>query len=292
MSLTENALLTAAKGKTSTVEVYFEQLQEKMTTLLTHTTTANASTELQSGWKSLGDDPGSVLRDLYITKNPHPKQDRYKLVELEDSDQRYATIHLKHHAALGSLIEGDIFKDILFFDKEGNIYYSYLKGAELGKNLFVDKDLNQDLVQAASPIVSIAKTDPKKKFEGFNFTGFYVHDGKMTGYLVGPAMKWGLTMGAIAFEVNADRFTSVMSDRSGLGKTGGVELVSADMQQINFIDQEVNPLGAAQADLVAKAMDGQTITGDVDIKGELSLAIAEPMNVFGQKLGRLHPSEL
>ncbi len=282
VKLTENALLNAARGKTGMVEVYFQQIQQKMGSLLTHTTTSNAATELQSGWKTLGDEATSQIRKIYLEDNPNSPEERYKLGEVDAGYNRYASAHGKYQAEIGKLLEGDIFKDMMMFDKSGIMYYSYLKTDEFTKNINQDGVFQPQLVEAVEPILQSAIKDPKTPIKGFNFTGFLLKDGKIKGYLVGPATKWGLTLGAIALEINTDRFASILGDRSGLGKTGGVELVSDSMEQVDFTNHTTSQLTGTENALVAKAQSGQVVTGDVEINGDKSLAIAVPVNVFNK----------
>ena len=280
--LTENALFNAARGKTSTVEVYFQQIQEKMGSVLTHTTTQNAATEIQSGWKSLGDTASADLRRLFIDENPNGAADRYKYLPAEKGFNRYLSAHSKYHEGIGGLLEGDIFRDMMLFDKDGNLYYSYRKSNVFGKNIDSDKGFEPKLKQAVDPILTSAKEDPKKVIEGFRFTGFILENGSMTGYLIGPATKWGLTLGAVALEIDTSRFEAILSDRSGLGKTGGVELVSSDLEQIDFINHTTSQLSGTQSALVTKALAGEVAQGDVEKDGEKTLAISVPFDVFGK----------
>ncbi len=280
--LTENALLNAARGKTSTVEVYFQQIQEKMGSLLSHTTTADAATEMLSGWKTLGEDATGTARDIFIKNNPNSADERYKYLPESKEFNRYISAHAKYQNEIGKLLDGDIFRDMMIFDKEGNLYYSYRKSDEFGRNINAGGNFQSKLVEAVNPILESAKQDPKKPIEGVNFTGFLLHDGKISGYLVGPASKWGLTLGAIALEIDTSRFSSILSDRSGLGETGGVEIVSSDMEQVDFTHHSTGQLSGTQSELVAKTLAGEVATGDVDMNGKKTLAISVPVEVFGK----------
>ncbi|WP_321339101.1 methyl-accepting chemotaxis protein [uncultured Cohaesibacter sp.] len=280
--LTENALLNAARGKTSTVEVYFQQIQEKMASLLTHTTTQNAATEMQSGWKTLGDKASAEMRKIFIQDNPNPAGERYKYIPNEENFNRYLTAHAKYQENVGQLLEGDIFKDLMIFDKFGDLYYSYQKTDEFGKNIKTKGAFQPKLADAVNPILKSALEDPKKVIKGFNFTGFILNNGGISGYLVGPASKWGLTLGAVALEIDTSRFSSILSDRSGLGKTGGVELVSTDMEQVDFAQHTTGQLSGTQSALVSKSLAGDVATGDVDVDGKKTLGISVPVEVFGK----------
>ena len=66
VKLTETALMNAAKGRVSTVTVYMTQLGNKLKDMASHTTTAEAATELNGGWSVLKENASKTLRpDLY-----------------------------------------------------------------------------------------------------------------------------------------------------------------------------------------------------------------------------------
>ncbi|SNY92834.1 Methyl-accepting chemotaxis protein [Cohaesibacter sp. ES.047] len=281
VALTETALLNGAKGRTSTASVYMDQFQKKLMSLVSHTTVANASTELQSGWKSLKDEAASTVRRLYIDENENSKKDRYKLADASDETILYVRAHGKHQQLIGELLEGSSFRDLIAFDKEGYAYYSYLKGDELTHNIADKGGMNPKLAAAAAPIVAIAKDDPKAEFSGFNFTGFVEVDGRITGYMVAPMKKWGLTLGAVALEMDTTKLAALMSDKTGLGETGSVQLISSDNKVINFRDQTVSELPASMANLANSALSGKVAADDVFVDDKEYRAIAVPMNVLG-----------
>ena len=281
VSLTETALLNAAKGRTGTVVIYMEQLQEKMNTLVTHTTTANAATELQSGWKMLKEEAATIVRQLYIADNPFAEGERNKLVEVEGLKNHYTKAHKKHQEKIGELLAGGVFRDLIIFDKEGDAYYSYLKGDQLAKNVYREGDLHHKLASQVMPITKLAKEDPKKAFDGFNFTGFINVNGRTTGYMVAPVGKWGLTLGAVAFELNTQKLTEFMGDKTGLGKTGILALVSSDMKNVDFTNNRIEELPKSFTEIATTTLNGALAKGDVLHGDQKYRAISVPMTVLG-----------
>ena len=252
VKLTETALMNAAKGRASTVTVYMTQLGNKLQDMASHTTTADAATELNGGWGVLKDDAARTLREIYVEKNPHNKDERFKLAAGEDSAIYYNKIHGKHQERVQALLAGDLFSDMILVNKEGNIYYSYLKGDEFGRNIAEPGVLPQILQAELLPIVKLASEDPKANFEGENFTGFIESNGRVTAYMVAPVLKWGKILGAVAFEVNTKTLTEIMSDPSGLGKTGSIELVSSDLKEISLGQDTVTDLPSSVATIAEK----------------------------------------
>ncbi len=281
VKLTETALINAALGRTNTVTLFLEQLQGKMQTLATHTNTADAATELYGGWKVLKDEAAPVLRKTYITDNPYPEGERHKLAEAKVEGIYYAKTHKKHQERLAALLKGDQFKDMMFFDKNGNIYYNYSKNESFAKNISSNGVVHEELKAIVDPILKVAREDSDGKKKANSFTGFVEVNGKITAYMVAPIEKWGRTLGAIALEVNVASLASIMSDKTGLGETGAVELVSADLQQVDFASNKVKQLSNSVYDLALTALKGEQAIGDAVVDGHEYHAVVVPMSVLG-----------
>ena len=283
VKLTETALMNAAKGRASTIAVYMGQLEGKMKDMASHTTTADAATELNGGWGVLKENASDVLRKIYVTGNPNAVDERFKLAAGDDASIYYNKIHGKHQERVSALLAGDLFRDMILINKEGNIYYSYLKGDEFGRNV-ADADVLPSRLQAElKPIVDLAQNDPATTYSGDSFTGFIEFNGRVTAYMVAPVLKWGKILGAVAFEVNTHTLADIMSDPSGLGTTGSIELVSSDMKVISLGQNTVADLPPSVATIASQGLNGSVASGDVEHDGEKSLAIAVPMTVLGTK---------
>ena len=102
--------------------------------MASHNNTSDAASELFGGWRVLKADATEVLTKTFITDNPHGANERHKLVETEGNSY-YVKAHAKHHINIDKMLEGGMFRDMIFIGKEGNIYYSYRKGNEFAKNI-------------------------------------------------------------------------------------------------------------------------------------------------------------
>nr|WP_321457663.1 methyl-accepting chemotaxis protein [uncultured Cohaesibacter sp.] len=281
MKLTETALMNAAKGRASTITIYMTQLQGKLQDMASHTVTADAATELNGGWGVLKDNASKTLRSIFVEGNPNAPEDRFKLAAGEDSSIYYNKIHGKHQERIGSMLAGDLFRDMILVNKEGNIYYSYLKGNEFGRNINESGVVPASLRDRMKPILTLAASDPKAEFKGESFTGFVEFNGRVTAYMVAPVLKWGKILGAVAFEIKTRTLADILSDPSGLGKTGAITLVSSDLHSINLGENLVSELPSSEASVVQKALVGNVSADDVVLDGVKERAIAVPMNVLG-----------
>ena len=280
VNLTQNALLTASKGRTTTISFYMDQLEKKAEAIVGHTVVTDAAASLLSQWISLRDNAAPTLKSIYIDNNPHKSEDRYKLAAA-DGKGLYETTHAKHHGLVGDLISDGTFRDIQFFDKHGNIFYTYRKSDEFTRNIAKDGGLNAELVAQVKPILKIAIENPEEGYEGRGFTGFIKVRDKVTAYLVKPYKKWGMTLGAIALEINTQKFAEIFDDRTGLGETGKVSLVSSNLDEVDFGAHAVASLPGSMNDMAFAALQGKTKSGDVEIGGEEYRAVAVPMTVLG-----------
>ena len=220
---------------------------------------------------------------FFVKNNPNGVDERYKLDAGEDGSIYYNKIHGKHQERVAALLAGDLFRDMILINKEGNIYYSYRKGNEFGRNISESGALPAVLKDQVAPIVKLAQDDPKAEFKGDSFTGFIEANGHVTAYMVAPVLKWGKILGAVAFEVNTKTLANIMSDPSGLGNTGSVMLVSSDLKAISLSDNTVTDLTPSVAAVVSKALNGSVSAGDVELNGKENRAIAVPMTVLGTK---------
>ena len=281
IKLTETSLQNAAQGRTNTVSLFLDQLQTKMRDLASHTNLADAATELYGGWRVLKDEAPSKLKKLYITDNPHAPHERHKHLDAGAKGVYYSTAHKKHQERIANLLEGGMFKDVIFVGKDGGIFYSFRKTDEFARNI-KDKDIiHEELLAQIQPIVKIALEDPEAKVKGSGFTGFIKHKGEITAYMVSPLIKWNSTLGAIAFQVNTDKLAAIMKERAGLGETGKVDLISADLQNVSFSQNTVKDLPGSMLAMATKALKGEAASGIVEVKSDKYLAIAVPMKVLG-----------
>ena len=280
VSLTETALINAAKGRTSTVSLYLDQLRSKMNAVASHNTTADAASDLYGGWRVLKDNASETLQQIFVADNPHAPNEKFKLADVKQEGY-YAKAHGKHQTSIGEMLKDGVFRDVLFVGKEGNIYYSYRKGKEFARNINDKGAVNPELKAQLEPIIKLAAEGSEATYKGNGFTGFISVDGKVTAYMVAPIVKWDRILAAVAFEIETKNLAKVISDSSGLGKTGRMMLVSADLQQVDFANQTVGNVSDSLNKIALSAVSGSMASGDAEMNGERTRAVAVPMTVLG-----------
>ncbi|SNY92833.1 Methyl-accepting chemotaxis protein [Cohaesibacter sp. ES.047] len=282
ISLTETALRNAAEGRTSTVTLYMNQLNAKMRDMASHTVMVDAATELFGGWNVLKSDAPDILRATFIEKNPNTEDERYKLLRSsEDTKIYYEKVHAKHQERIQALLSSGLFRDVLMVGKSGDIFYSYRKGGEFGRNFATDDVLNPELQVQIEPLIKAANDNPKDPVSIQGFTGFVNVDGRVSAYMVTPILKWNKIIGAVAFEVETGKLAEIVANRSGLGETGKLQVISANLEEIDLARNTISSLEGSQLDIATSALKGSVASGDVAVHGEDYRAIAVPMSVMG-----------
>ena len=282
ISLTETALRNAAEGRTSTVTLYMDQLDSKMKDMASHTVTVDAATELFGGWNVLKDEAPDILRKVFIADNPNAVNERHKLLKSSDSTKiYYEKVHEKHQQRMEELLASGLFRDVLMVGKTGDIFYSYRKGEEFGRNIKTAGVLNPELQVQIEPLIKAANEDPEATVKIRGFTGFINVNGHITAYMVAPTLKWGKIIGAVAFEVETAKLAQILASRSGLGQTGKLEVVSANLERVDLASDSISDLEGSELEIATAALKGAVSSGDVLVNGEKYRAIAVPMNVQG-----------
>ncbi len=279
----DQALLNVAKSKTKVLELYTEQLHEKMLAMTGNMVMIDTSSEMYAGWKILKDKAANTLHDLYVAKNPNSEEERYKLAAADAKNVYYTKAHEKHHVGVGELLKNDVFKDIILFSKNGDVFYTYRKGGAFTKSLSDKAVFGDRLREVVAPIVQMAADKSKEPFTGQVFTGFIEIEGHLGAFMVAPVYKNGKVIAAAAFEVNIDKLAQIVNDRTGLGQTGTVDLVTADGRILDFENKKLIEINGQEKEMAAVALSAGSSSADLVVDKSKFRANAAPFEAFGLK---------
>ncbi|TLP44794.1 HAMP domain-containing protein [Cohaesibacter sp. CAU 1516] len=280
---TDGTLLNVAKSKTKILELYTEQLHEKMTAMTGNVVTIDTSSEMYAGWRILKDKAAETLHGLYIANNPHPQDERHKLATAEAKNVYYTKAHEKHHVGVGELLKGDVFRDMILFSKDGDVFYSYRKSDLFTKSLADGAAFDERLKAVVEPVVKMAADKSTDPFTGQSFTGFIEVDGHLDAFMVAPVYKNDKVIAAVAFEVNIDKLAQIVNDRTGLGQTGTVDLVTADGHLLDFDAMKLVSATQEEKTMATAALDVGSASDDLVMNGTKFRANAAPFEAFGLK---------
>ncbi len=132
--------------------------------------------------------------------------------------------------------------DIFLMSPEGSIVYTMAKEPDLG--LFVDKEpLKSSSLGKA--LLELKKTGEEVAFG--DFSPYAPSNNEPAAFMIARLKnESGEVVGHIAFQISLNKINSIMTERTGMGKTGEVHLVGPDklMRSDSFLDPEHHTVNA------------------------------------------------
>jgi methyl-accepting chemotaxis protein len=171
------------------------------------------------------DDKGVALQHDYIRKNPNPLGTKDQM-DVFAGNESYHKLHAQWHPFFHDFQQKFGLYDIFIIDPQtGHVVYS----------VFKELDFATDLNQGPWSQSGLAIAFKQAKSEGFPG---YIHLGDYEPYapsyqapasfIACPIYVEGKLQSIIAFQMPVDKVSKVMSERTGLGKTGESYLVGSD----------------------------------------------------------------
>ena len=108
------------------------------------------------------------------------------------------------------------FYDILFIDKDGNIFYTIRKEADYHKNIFRGE-------LSKTVLARQLKMHPNETFVDYQY---YAVSDEPSSFIVKPVIKDGLLAGWFVFQCAINKINNMFTQAKGLGATGEVFLVN------------------------------------------------------------------
>lgn len=129
------------------------------------------------------------------------------------------------------IINYQSFYDILFVDKQGEVFYTILKQQDFGKNIFSD-ELSQ------TKLSKRLKKMPKESFVDFQF---YEISGEPSAFFIEPVIENGKTLGWFVLQCAINKINNLFVLNENIGQTGEVVLVNKDHYMLTNSRFSVNP---------------------------------------------------
>ena len=171
-----------------------------------------------------------LLQYHYIAANPHPVDEKNKLLEANDGSA-YSRVHGDIHNIIRSHVKTEGFYDLYLIDaRTGDILYNYSKEPDLGTNLLTGPYRNTSLARLFKDVRYVSRQG-FAKLADFEF--YEPSFGRPTAFVAAPIIKGSETIGVLAAQVSIDRINDLMTGRrnwkaEGLGDTGETYLIGAD----------------------------------------------------------------
>ncbi len=155
--------------------------------------------------------------------------------------------------------------DVFLITKDGTVVYTVAKESDLGQNLVTgklkDSALGKCFAKAlGAPAIADFKPYAPSNNEPCSFIG-------------APIKKDDETIGVVALQIPLDGINAVMTERSGMGKTGETYLVGPDklMRSDSFLDKENHTVVASFKDPVKGKVD--TVAANEALSGKTAAKV-------------------
>ncbi len=207
------------------LKMLLEDTKTEAILLSDNETVVSAVEEFDQGWAALGGNQTRALQASYITNNPNPPSERYKLDAAADGTL-YSVVHGEHHSWFSELKKLRGYYDVYLIDKRGNVVYSVSKDKDFATNVTSGE-------MATTALGRIFKSAAKADHGTVVYDDFapYAPAGGAPAAFVGAPITDhnGAHHGVIVFQMPVSRINAQLQQATGLGETGDAFIVGADM---------------------------------------------------------------
>ena len=175
--------------------------------------------------------------------------------------------------------------DLFIISKGGDVVYTVAKESDLGENLRTGALKDSPLAGLYEKALSSTAI---QDFEPYAPSG-----GEPAAFVGSPIVKNGKTIGVVALQISIDAINEIMTERSGMGKTGEAYLIGPDklMRSDSFLDAKHHTVkasfadpskGKVDTDASSNALRGETDAEVIiDYNGNPVLSAYRPLDIAG-----------
>ena len=222
-----------------------------------------ALVEFSAAWREL-DEPEAMLRALYIDDNPYPPGEKDNLENAGDGS-RYSAAHARYHFWLRSFLAHRGVYDVFLFDPDGNLVYTAFKERDFATNV-VRGPWSESALGAA---FASARDNPfPSHVSFFDFAPYGPSADAPASFAASAVLdEDGEFLGALAFQIPAERIDEIMQVRAGMGDTGETYAVGADglmRSGSRFSETSTVLQTRVDTDAAQRALAGETGFAQID----------------------------
>lgn len=275
--------------RSQTLDKFLGGLREDLQVFSGSSSITSAMTDFNSGWNGVSGDKTKALQELYIEKNPNKAGEKDKMDDAGDGSL-YTSFHKMHHGWFASFVNTKGLYDVFLINTKGEVIYTYFKELDFASNLDNGQwaktglgDIYREGMKAEKNQIVFSDWAPYAPSADVpaSFMGVPVFDAK------------GARMGVLAIQMPVARINEILSNRTGLGKTGQVFLVNKKGQFLSDLsstkDDETlkKQISHPKLDQVFEGKEvtlngnGQFIKGYSDTDD--IIADFQPFNYFGHE---------
>lgn len=284
--LTQERQEAVAIERAQKVQLYLDGLAEDVIQL-SNTAAAQETVRLMEINWSQTENPTETLRKAYVTDNPNPPRERWKLnIANTEVKLNYNFSHNGQHPQLRAVTQARGYVDLYVFDLKGNLLYTVNKNDEYATNLAEGGGPYADTALGRAFREAVAFTEPSQV--AFADDAVYAPSGGAQAGFVATLIfsKEGAPAGVLAVQIPLDQVNLTMASRNGMGESGETFIVGSDrIMRSDSSFTELNDYLATPFDspVIETALSGSTAQGTyLNYRGAPMITTAVPINFLGQ----------
>lgn len=176
--------------------------------------------------------------------------------------------------------------DLMLVAEDGQVFYTVGKEQDYGSNVITGQFKNSGLGKV------IKKATDARGFAFEDFDKYAPSNNQVSAFIAQPVVENGATLFTVALQLSPNGINAIMSERTGLGKTGESYLVGPDrLMRSDSIQDSAHKLqasfdnpetGSVKTIAVDEGLDGKTgVKTFLGYTGNDILAAYAPIKVFG-----------
>jgi methyl-accepting chemotaxis protein len=279
---------TVASSHADKFATYLKTIESDLVSTATTESVVSAVRDFGFAWKGFpkGTPPGDpvvVLRESFITNNPHPAGERQLLDSNQTGRTNYDTTHDKVQAGFRRQLEAKGYRDVYMFDIAGNLVYSVMKNDDFALNFAEGGELaDTGLGRVFRKAVALTERGQV----AYEDASIYPISGLPASFVATPMIdQRGKLMGVMAFQMPVAPINQMLQDNTNLGLTGESFVVGADKllrSDSVFSEGDDTLVGAYDNPIVDAALAGTVANGvTTDYRGMRMIANATPVEFAG-----------
>lgn len=274
-------LESARDERLHALERWSEQVQADLRAMAANQAVGRTMRDLMNAWKRLGEGADARLRDGYVTNNPNPPAERYKL-DFDSEINDFSMLHRREHPGFVTFAEQKGIYDIFFIRPDAEVLYTLRKDERFAANLRDPALKDSALAQLFEKVLKDRKAPPE--------TSGFVTEGKGAEaqrrlYLAVPLRSAeGVMLGVLAISTDLAQIAAVTADPGNLGESGYSYIVDGTGALQNVVRglPQVEVAEKLSTTPVAEALAGQTGSwAGIGLDGAAVQSTFAPLALFG-----------
>ncbi len=293
MRLTEETALQESRaslaglvaGRARLIEDALIRVDRDMRQLSHNPALAEAALAFADAWQSLGPEAANQVERAFTVDNPHPADQRYRLVASPD-ETAYDAAHRRYHRWLTGFAQVHRYHDIKVISLFGSVLYSSKKEADFATSLTTGVWRTTALAR----VIERVRTAPADTVLFEDFWYYAASSNEVSGFAAVPIEYYGTRVGYVVLQIPLREIGAVAADSSGLGEAGDLLILGADAMTRAIPrgrDAEALLTMVAHNSAIDRAIAGETGTDIVPrfqgVDPTLVVAAYRPLTILGER---------